>query len=257
MTIQSKAHEPDFPLVDFHVHLEGGLTLERALELSRERGVRFGIVEHGGCGREMSADEDLVRYLEELEGLSVYKGMQAEGLDWMGCFSGGLVARLDFVLTDALTFPGRDGKPIHLWTPEVEIEESQDFMDRYVDFHVQIISSEPIDIMANPTFRPWCIADEFDALWTEERMDRVIAAAVQKDVALEINAWYEVPSSAFISRAKSAGAKFSFGSNYHSEDVGKLDYCVRMAGECGLQSEQLFSPKPEGMKPIQVRQPAD
>jgi hypothetical protein len=37
----------DFPLVDFHVHLDNS-TIDKVLELSRERGVKFGIVEHAG-----------------------------------------------------------------------------------------------------------------------------------------------------------------------------------------------------------------
>jgi len=244
--MQTKNDIPDFPLVDLHVHLEGGLTLEKALPLSRERGVRFGIVEHGGCGQTLSDDEDLRRYIKKLEDHDVFKGMQAEGRDWMKRFSGEAVARLDYVLSDALTFPDRDGKLIRLWTPEVAIEDEQDFMDRYVDFHVQIIAGEPIDIIANPTFLPWCLADAYDALWTEERMNRIIQTAAQYDVALEINARYEVPGAAFIRRAKATGAKFAFGSNHHGEEVGRLDYCVQMAQECGLTREDIFAPGPAG-----------
>ena len=76
-------------------------------------------------------------------------------------------------------------------------------------------------------------------------MDRVIQAAVKYGVALEINSRYQVPSATFIGRAKRAGGKFSYGSNYHSEDVGRLEYCVRVAEECGLTGEDMFMPKPE------------
>ena len=50
----------DFPLVDFHVHLEGDITLERAVQLSKERGVQFGIVEHGGRGETIGDDVALL-----------------------------------------------------------------------------------------------------------------------------------------------------------------------------------------------------
>ena len=44
---------------------------------------------------------------------------------------------------------------------------------------VKILDTEPIDIYVNPTFLPDVIAAEYDALWTPERMDRVIAAAAR------------------------------------------------------------------------------
>lgn len=243
----------DFPLIDFHVHLERGITLEKAIQLSNKRGVKFGIAEHGGFRQIIDGDDALKRYFESLEGHPIYKGMQAEGLDWMKCFSKDAVAQLDYVLSDALTFPEKDGRLVRLWTPKVKIEEKQDFMDRYVDFNVLVISSEPIDIIANPTFLPLSIADEYDILWTEERSKKIIEAAVKYEVAIEINSRYNIPSAAFIRMAKSAGVKFSFGSNYHDENIGRLDYCLKMAKECGLTQKDMFMPKPYGMKPIQKR----
>ena len=215
------------------------------MELSNIRGVRFGIVEHAGSGQRIGDDEALSRYVKDLEDYPVYKGIQAEGLDWMACFSGEAVAQLDYVLTDALTFPEKDGRRIQLWTPQVHIEDAQDFMDRYVAFHVQIMAGAPIDIMANLTFLPGCIADQYEVLWTEERMHRIIQAAVEYDVAFEINARYQIPNATFIRMAKRAGSKFSFGSNTHSEEVGRLEYCVNMAKECGLTGADMFMPNLE------------
>ena len=41
----------DFPLVDLHAHLEGELSMERAMQIAEERGVQLGVVEHGGRGQ--------------------------------------------------------------------------------------------------------------------------------------------------------------------------------------------------------------
>ena len=48
-----------------------------------------------------------------------------------------------------------------------------------VDKTVGIIENEPIDIYVNPTFLPRAIADDYDTLWTEARMKKVIDAAVK------------------------------------------------------------------------------
>jgi len=164
-----------------------------------------------------------------------------------------MIAKFDYVFTDAMTFTDKRGKRIRLWIrDEVQIDDKQDFMDMYVEKIVSVLN-EPIDIYVNPTFLPAFIADEYDVLWTQERMDKVIRAAVKNDVAIEINARYRIPSMAFIKRAKEAGAKFSFGTNNGGRKLGHLEYCRRMARECGLTIKDMFSPRPDGSKPIQRR----
>jgi len=115
------------------------------------------------------------------------------------------------------------------------------------------VMHEPIDIYANATFLPDQIAGEYDALWTPERMQKVIDAAVKNDVAIEINNRYKIPSAAFIKAAKAAGAKFSFGTNNADADLGRLEYPIQMVKQCGLAWQDIFVPKPAGQKPIQVK----
>ena len=43
-----RAQQLDFAPVDYHAHLDDTVTLEKALEISHDRGVKFGIVEHAG-----------------------------------------------------------------------------------------------------------------------------------------------------------------------------------------------------------------
>ena len=72
-------------------------------------------------------------------------------------------------------------------------------------------------------------------------------------MAIEINSGACIPSLAVLKRAKQAGAKFSFGSNIHGLDVGKLDYSLKMAHELALKPADLFAPAPAGQKPIERR----
>jgi histidinol phosphatase-like PHP family hydrolase len=245
------------PRVDYHVHLDKVVTLEKALEISKQRGVKFGIVEHAGTTRNnypglISTDADLVAYIAKLEGKPVFKGIQAECLDWMTCFSKEAVAKLDYVLSDALTLPEKNGQLTRIWTP-FTMGDKQEWMDRYTDHNVQVIATEPIDIMANPTFLPESIQPEYHQLWTEARMRKIIHAAVKYHVAIEINSRYRVPSLKFLKMAKAAGATFSFGSNVHDVGVGNIDYCLEMAEALGLTGREVFKPAPAGRKPIQTR----
>jgi histidinol phosphatase-like PHP family hydrolase len=250
-----------FPLVDLHVHLDNS-TLEKVLALSVERHVTFGIVEHAGTRenkypRVLSNDEELLGQIRALDGKGVYKGVQAEWTDWMSCFSPAVLAQLDYVLTDAMTFPGPGGRRIKLWEKEAEsvldMSNHEAFMDRFVDWHVEIMAGEPIDILANASWLPAPLEPEYDTLWTEKRVQKVIDAALKYGVAIEISSSYKKPRLPFLRQAKAAGVKFSFGSNGRYPAMGKLDYSVAMAHELKLKSSDMFTPAPDGKKAVQRR----
>ena len=66
-------------------------------------------------------------------------------------------------------------------------------MDRFVDWHVEIMASEPIDILANTSWLPAALVDEYDTLWTAPRIKKVIDAALKYGIALEISSSYKLP----------------------------------------------------------------
>jgi hypothetical protein len=241
----------DFPLEDLHVHLKGGLTLEQAIEMSRERGVKFGIAQNCGLNFPCRDDEGLREYLGLLKAKPVYSAMQAEGREWLTMFSPEWMAKFDYIFTDSMTWTDDKGRRMRLWIPrEVHVDDEQQFMDMLVRKTVGILSSEPIDVYVNPTFLPAVIAEKYDELWTEERMAKVVAAAVANEVAIEINARYRLPSITFIKQAKKAGAKFTCGTNNGGRDLGTLEYCKRAIRECGLKEDDFFKPRPPGKKAI-------
>ena len=243
-----------FPVIDYHAHLKGGLTMEQLLAHGRATGIRYGVAVNCGIGFAVTNDAGIAAWLAETKDAPVFHAMQAEGREWVHTFSPAAIAKFDYVFTDAMTFTGANGKRMRLWlTNEVEIADAQSFMEEYVAKIVSILETEPIDLYVNATFLPAILAPDYDRLWTTERMDRVIAAAVKNGVAIEINSRYCIPSATFIKRARAAGAKFSFGTNNTGPELGCLAYSLRMQRECGLVAADLFTPKPDGKKPIQVR----
>ena len=250
----SAFHAADLPLVDYHIHLKEGLTLEEALEKSRAAGITYGIAENCGLGFPVTNDQQLKQSFDRLEGRPVFKAMQAEGREWINMFSPELIAKFDYVFSDALTFHDKQGRRTRLWMAnEVHIDDEQEFMDMYVGKIVTILENEPIDIFVNPTFLPAVIAERYDELWTPQRMQKVVQAAVRNGVAIEINARYRIPSVKFIKLAKQAGAKFAFGTNNGGRELGHLEYSLDVAKQCGLTKDDMFVPKPYGEKPIQTK----
>jgi hypothetical protein len=246
----------NFPVVDYHVHLKGGLTIEQALANSRRAGIFYGVAINCGLGFPVHDDASVREYLETMKGQPCYVALQGEGREWITLTSPESIARFDYCFTDAMTFSDDHGKRMRTWIPEEVgvIEDRQAFMDMLVKRIVGVLH-EPIDIYANATYIPDQMAAEYDALWTPERMRTVIDAAVENGVAIEINARRQIPSPRFIKAAKAAGAKFSLGTNNGEAELGRLEYPIRMVRECGLHWNDIFVPKPDGQKPIQVKKP--
>jgi hypothetical protein len=235
----------NFPLVDLHAHLKGGLTIEKALALSRDTGVFLGVAVNCGKGFPVENDAGALEFLKTMEGQPVFVGMQAEGREWVTMFSKETRARFDYVFTDSMTWTNPAGRRMRLWIPEeVEIgPDEQAFMDLLVAKTVGILEAEPIDIYVNPTFLPAAIAPRYDSLWTEARMTRVIDAAVKAGVAIEINARYRLPSEAFLRLAKAKGARFTFGTNNGGvDDLGDWSYPLEMQKKLDLKWQDMFVP---------------
>ena len=129
-------------------------------------------------------------------------------------------------------------------------------MDRLVATIVGIFENEPIDIYVNPTYLPPVIAPQYDALWTPQRVQRVIAAAAKNGIAIEISNTHRLPKPDFIRAAKEAGVKFTFGTNNAGPELRRLEYCAEMVDQCDLTWRDMWTPKPPGQKPIQLRKPA-
>jgi hypothetical protein len=235
--------QTSFPLVDYHVHLKGDFTYEKAVERSKQTGIRYGVALNCGLGFPTQNDSAALAWLQSMKGSPFLLAMQAEGREWVKMFSPEVIAKFDYVFTDAMTYTDASGKRVRLWMKEeVSVPDKQLFMADLVDRIETIMETEPIDIYVNPTFLPDCIATEYDQLWTRERMLKVIHAAVKNHIAIEINNRYRLPSEKFIRLAKKNGAKFAFGTNNADSNMGDLNWCLLMKERCGLKEGDMFRP---------------
>ena len=233
-----------YDIVDYHAHLKGGLTMEELLYHSKETGIDYGVAFNAGVGFPITDDATLLANYEKYKEYPVYMAMQAEGREWVNMFAKENIGTFDYVFTDAMTWTDSKGRRMRLWMPEeVFVDDKDDFMDQLVSKIVGVMKDEPIDIYVNATFLPEVLQSEYDVLWTENRMDKVINAAVTNNIAIEINARYKIPSATFIKRAKAAGAKFSMGTNNADKNLGTLDYAIQMITDCELKPAEFFQVK--------------
>lgn len=232
------------PITDLHVHLKGTLTIDDAVKKSQAENIQYGIAVNCGVGFPVHNDSQIDSVLATFKNYpQFYLAMQAEGREWVNTFSKESREKFDYVFTDAMTFADEKGRRNRIWMKnETWIEDEQQFMDYLVNTLVTILETEPIDVYVNSTFLPEQMADRYDMFWTEERMDKVIKAAKDNNIAIEINNRYKIPSAAFIKRAKAAGVKFTIGTNNADENFTGAEYALNMIKECGLTEQDFFLP---------------
>ena len=88
------------------------------------------------------------------------------------------------------------------------------------------------------------LADQYDKLWTEERMKQIIAKAVKKGIGIEIQAGSPFPNLRFLQLAKEMGAKFTVGTNnfYDHDKIDKIGRWFDLIEKLQLQKSDFWTP---------------
>ena len=232
------------PVIDFHIHMRGGLTVDKAIARQAVTGINSGVLRNIGTGWPIETDQQLADFLDSVQARPVFVGLQVNDRDWMTKHSKKLLDRLDFVLADTMIMPmPNDDSPfVKLWlTDGYTIEDPEAWMERYVRHNLRVLA-EPVTILANPTYLPPPVEDLYDQLWTNERMRSVIAAAVKNNVALEINARSGLPHDRFIRMAKEMGARFTFGTNNFDDKPIDMTRCFDAIQRYDLEKKDMYVP---------------
>ncbi|MBI4889685.1 MAG: hypothetical protein HY821_03605 [Acidobacteria bacterium] len=241
-TLAAPAQEA-FPLVDLHCHLTPSFTIDHVLEISRKTGVQFGIVVNPGGA--VSDDPGLRRFIDSLAPYPVYRGLQPMSPGWSRNFSPDTIKLLDYVLMDPQTIPNGNGygETLRIWNFDTYVDDAQKFMETYMAHILEVIENkEQLNIFGWPLFLPVCIARDYYTLWTDKRMQTIIAALGRRGLAIEINDLAHTPHERFVSMAKEQGLKFTFGSDTRDQKAGRLDYCRQIARNCALKQDDFFRP---------------
>lgn len=230
-------------IVDYHVHIRGGMTPELAVEREKAWIVRSSAMDNHGREWDTKNDSQLLKFAEKAKSASerMPVGIQVNDRDWFRQISPSTREKFDFILADTMIMGKRaDGRDNRLWQPQT-IDDPEKWMKEYFAHNMRILD-EPISILANPTYLPMELADRYDSLWTDERMRKLIEKAVKKGVALEIQAGSPYPRSRFLLMAKQMGAKFSFGTNNFDSKPKDLARWLEAITWLDLQASDIWTP---------------
>jgi len=214
-------------ITDFHIHIRGGMTPQKAAARERQSGIRSAVLENFGREWPLTNSRELAAFIDSCQRVRVNQrplpvGIQVNDRDWHTQIDRSTFERLDYVLADTMIMGvTAAGLPRRLWKEDVTIDNPEAWMEEYLRHNLAILD-EPVTILANPTYLPACIAPLYDTLWSDERMQLVIAKAVKNRVALEIQAESHFPKPRFLKIARSMGARFSFGSNNFTDQTKDL-----------------------------------
>ncbi len=242
-----RLQQVDFPVIDYHVHLKGGLTRDLALAKSFAYGINYGVapnIGEGGIGEMYRTDESALAYMNALRPFPFFCAAQGEGRRWALNFKPSTFAAFDYIFTDAMTIV--DGnRPLRIYRPEEFLlngRTKEEWMDFLVDQIVKILENEPADIYANATYIPEEMQGDYESYWTDARVNRVLDVLAKNGIALEISARYRIPSARIVKMAKARGIKFTFGTNNATADFGRLEYALDLVKECGLAAGDVWFP---------------
>jgi hypothetical protein len=215
--------DDNFPLLDLDVELKNGLTRDTALANARKYGYTCGIVFDGAIPADYHP------------AMQAFTGIRISGTDQLKALTAGNSGgKYDYVIA----VPGAWGHLVG-----AGISSAGAFVDNQVNLIEQLAATKVVNICGEATALPDDMKADYDKIWTEERMDRVITALRNGNIAMEINDRLKTPSATFIKRAKKAGVKFTFGSgNTGPTDLGRLSYCIEMISECQLRPEDFWFP---------------
>ena len=227
------------PLTDYHIHIRGGMTPEKALDWSKRTGIRSGVLENHGKDWPLSDNAKLKAFIEDAQRQpELLVGIQVNDRDWFKVIDPVLLKKIDFILADTMIMDGQK-----LWSEnEYSTANENEWLERYYN-HCMTVVNEPITILANPTYLPNKVKHRYDDFWTEDRMGKLIDAAVKNNVALEIQAGTEFPNKKFIELAMKKGAKISIGRNNTDDKPNELKRSLDWLEELNVKPENMLDLK--------------
>jgi hypothetical protein len=214
------------PMVDYHVFLRSGMTLDDALRKSRKDGIQYGITTPAETLNSNAAAD---RWLQPLNGRPVFFTLASADGNWTRRLSQQTAQRFDVILAD-----GRR-----------QVGSGPSTLARTV----KRLDSEPIDIYSFPA--------NADELWTQTGRKTLLDALVRNKVAVELNALDRLPSEDFVREAKEAGCKFGFGTgNNTAAELQRSEYGLQMVEACKLDWHNFYAPGAWWPKAVERRWPS-
>jgi len=228
--------EKAIPLTDYHIHIRGEMSYEKAVDWAQKTGIRSSAIENQGRDWPLSNDAAIRAFIEEGKKFpELLIGLQVNDRDWYQVIDPSLIKEFDFVLSDTMVMDGQK-----LWLEDAySTEDEEAWLQKFFNHNLQILN-EPITIFANPLYLPKKMMHRYEDFWTIERQTMVIDMAVKNKIALEIQPNTQFPHIEFMKLAIEKGAKISIGRNNRDDKVNELKRSLDWLEELRVKPENML-----------------
>lgn len=218
-----------FAFVDLNVALDSVSELPGIVADVYHTGANAGIV----LGRELDelGAEAWDRWLTALKKYPIFRGLkleepsQAEGLSLEN------LIQYDYFIAAI--------------NPDLEVNPNQPqaYMEAHMSWVLDELDLGGVDIWSNADALPTAFSDQYDRLWTTERMAQVLEMARKSRMAIEINNATRSPSLPFLKIAKEKGCKFTMTGMRTAEAAQGSEYIFDVIDSLNLDYKDFFIPR--------------
>ena len=228
--------EKAIPLTDYHIHIRGEMSYEKAVDWAQKTGIRSSAIENQGRDWPLSNDAAIRAFIEEGKKFpELLIGLQVNDRDWYQVIDPALIKEFDFVLSDTMVMDGQK-----LWLEDAySTEDEEAWLQKFFNHNLQILN-EPITIFANPLYLPKKMMHRYEDFWTLERQTMIVDTAVKNKIALEIQSNTQFPHIEFMKLAIEKGAKISIGRNNRDDKVNELKRSLDWLEELRVKPENML-----------------
>jgi hypothetical protein len=223
-------------LTDYHIHIRGGMSFEKALDWAQKTNIRSSAIENYGKDWPLSNDTAIRAFIEAGKKFpELLLGIQVNDRDWYQVIDHSLLSQLDFVISDTMVMDGQK-----LWLEnDYSTKNEEAWLNNYYAHCLQILN-EPITIYSNPLYLPNKMMHHYESFWTTQRQTKIIETAVKNKIAIEIQSKTQFPHFDFMKLAMQKGAKVSIGRNNHDDSVDELERSLDWLEELCVKQESML-----------------
>jgi len=156
----------------------------------------------------------------------------------------GRLDQLDYLLGGVHAVTVNDKKYFFWGSPPFPEEEA--FVEGYFRTMLAALATDPLDVLAHPTYLPAPFAARYDEIWTDDRCAALWEAAAARDVAIEVSGRWLVPHERPLRLALDLGLNFAVGSDAHrAAELFNVAYPLAVLERLGIPEERIFRPRPK------------
>jgi hypothetical protein len=227
--------------IDYQINTSGSFNIDSALQSFFKTGINLGLVVEANEVAKGRQGQLFADHIKKYRHLPAFLGLITNNNTLPKDLAETSIANFDYIIGDITRFKNKTGDEVDILM-EKNIGDNEVFMEEYVEFITDQLDKGGLNIWAMASILPESLSGQYDKLWTQSRMLKVIEAAKRNDVAIEVYLPKKIPSIAFIKLAKEKGCLFTMGGLFRENEMSEPVYFYELIDSCKLDYKDIYIP---------------